>query len=331
MHIRQSAPSSVACGLMHGPIGGDGLCVPGPGRVMQQVIWGSSAPNAAALANTEGIGMSGGMGEGLRVARRATLEGGDQGGMGLGDMVEELAPPQDPLGPGMGEVPRTPLMLNRWLHPGVTAGQVDFGCGEESSEDEVPSSVQGSPPPQVLPWVSSGHQLAMGWVGADLGVSRGEPATGGLTEGPLGGGLPNMDMDLSSCSDEVGPSIPGSPLPPILPWISSHHTALVWGGLGAGCAQGDLSAGGTMDVPLRAEVLGGEMEDMYDSASTDEVWSPPLAPLCTLSPRGCAGQPWQTWGGPMQMQMQERGVCQALGSPLSQGDQSSPLKSGHTR
>ena len=115
---------------------------------MQQVNWGSSALNAAALANTEGIGMSGGMGEGLRVARRATLEGGDQGEMGLGDMVEELAPPQDPLGPGMGEVPRTPLMLNRWLHPGVTAGQVDFGCGEESSEDKVPSSVQGSPPPR---------------------------------------------------------------------------------------------------------------------------------------------------------------------------------------
>ena len=115
------------------------------------MIWGSSAPNAAALANTEGIGMSGGMGEVPRVARRATLEGEDQGEMGLGDMVEELAPPQDPQGPGMGEVPRTPLMLNRWLHPGVTAGQVDLGYGEESSEDEVPSSVQGSPPPRCYP------------------------------------------------------------------------------------------------------------------------------------------------------------------------------------
>ena len=140
----------------------------------------------------------------------------------------------------------------------------------------------------MLPWVSSGHHLAMGWVGADQGVSLGGPATGSLTEGPLGGGLLNMEMDLSSGSDEVGPSIPGSPLPPILPWISSHHTALVWGGLGAGCAQGDLSAGGTMDVPLRAEVLGGEMEDMYDSASTDEVWSPPPgSPLYPISPRLC--------------------------------------------
>ena len=101
---------------------------------------------------------------------------------------------------------------------------MDLGHGEESSEDEVPSSVQGSPPPQVLPWVSSGHQLAMGWVGADQGVAQGESATGDLVEAPLGGGLSDMDMH-SSGSDEVGPSIPGSPPPPILPWISRHHLA----------------------------------------------------------------------------------------------------------
>ena len=85
------------------------------------------------------------------MAQREISEGEDQGELCIGENVEDLAPAQDPLGPGVVEVPRTPLMLNRWLHRGGTAGQVDLGHGEESSEDEVPSSVQGSPLPRCYP------------------------------------------------------------------------------------------------------------------------------------------------------------------------------------
>ena len=59
------------------------------------------------------------------------------------------------------------------------------------------------------------------------GSGPGRVCNGGFGGGPTGGDLSDMEMDYSSGSDEVGPSIPGSPPPPILPWISRHHPALV--------------------------------------------------------------------------------------------------------